>query len=88
MQFHKNRKVKKTAQRTKEIRIKVQNNIKETQEDTIDILTNLIGHDQVRVQIIKLLNRGQLVMHGLRSHDPLLSCMGHQVVAKPTLPKV
>ena len=68
--------VKKTTQRIKEIRLKLESTITATQEDTRDILTYLIGHDQGREQIIKLLNRGQLAMHGLRNHDPTIFLYG------------
>ena len=79
--------VKKTTQRLKEIRIKVQSIITETQVDNTDILTYLIGHDQVREQIIKLLNRGQLAMHGLRNHDPTIFLYGPSGCGKTHLAK-
>ena len=57
--------VKKVTLRMKEVYKELQSINQETQEDTRDTLTYLIGHDQVRDQIIKLLHRSQLVMHGL-----------------------
>ena len=56
--------VKKATERMKEININMQNIHPATQEDSGDTLTYLIGHDLVRDQIIKLLNRSQLAMHG------------------------
>ena len=53
--------VKKVTIRMKEIREHLQSVHQATQQDSRDSLTYLIGHDQVRDKIIKLLNMNQLV---------------------------
>ena len=68
--------VKKVTLKMKEIKEHLQSVHQATQEDTRDTPTYLIGHDQVRDKIIKLLNMNQLVMHGLRIHDTTIFFYG------------
>ena len=82
--------VKGATQRMRDINEKRQGMKTATQkyrDDTEDILTYLIGHEEVRHQIIKLLQRVQLSMHGLRSHDTTIFLYGASGCGKTHLAK-
>ena len=79
--------VKKVTQRMKEINKELQSIRPTTQEDSGDNLTYLIGHDKVRQQIINLLKRNQLAMHGLRNHDTQIFLYGPSGCGKTHLAK-
>ena len=71
----------------KEINKELQSIRPTTQEDSGDNLTYLIGHDKVRQQIINLLKRNQLAMHGLRNHDTQIFLYGPSGCGKTHLAK-